>query len=243
MDQYAVISDVHGNLYALEAVMQDMRNFNIKGIIFLGDLIDYGMQSNEVVDYLRLRLGYQSICNIWGNHEKAILCSDFTGFASRRGQESAQHTALTIRDEVREYLNAELNHDGRQEFVLKKQKCLAIHGSENDPFWQAIYPDKLNGDYRVYDIVFSGHSHYPHVFTKFYDMDMPERRNKKPVIFLNPGSVGQPRNHNPNAQYMVVDMSCMNVFLRKIPYNVDAAMQLFDGSVDWFYRDRLKWGV
>ena len=68
-------------------------------------------------------------------------------------------------------------------------------------------------------------------------------RNKKSVLFINPGSVGQPRNHNPNAQYAVLDSESMSVELRSIEYPVDKAMDLYDGSIDDFYRKRLEKGV
>ena len=68
-------------------------------------------------------------------------------------------------------------------------------------------------------------------------------RNKKSVLFINPGSVGQPRNHNPNAQYAILDSESMSVELKSIKYPVDKAMDLYDGSVDDFYRKRLEKGV
>ena len=120
---------------------------------------------------------------------------------------------------------------------------MAIHGSLNDYFWKSIFPDDLNGDYSDYDIVLSGHSHYSHVFQKFYEADNPEMRNKKSVLFINPGSVGQPRNHNPNAQYAILDTESMGVELKSVKYPKDKAMDLYDGSIDDFYRKRLEKGI
>ena len=68
-------------------------------------------------------------------------------------------------------------------------------------------------------------------------------RNKKSVLFINPGSVGQPRNHNPNAQYAILDTDLMNVEVRAVKYPKYDAMDLFDGSVDDFYRKRLENGI
>ena len=62
---YAVLSDIHGNLFALESVVRDMQSFDISSVILLGDLIDYGMQSNEAVRFLRDSFDYNIICNIW----------------------------------------------------------------------------------------------------------------------------------------------------------------------------------
>ena len=240
---YAVLSDIHGNMFALDAVVMDMAKFPVDGIILLGDIIDYGMQSNEVTEYIRANWFGKIICNIWGNHERAILTGDFDGFSSERGVRCAKHTASLLSEKTVEYLNAELVRDGIFEFELKGRKLLAVHGSLEDRYWKAIAPDNLRGDYRDYDIVLSGHSHYSHFFTKFYESDDPDRRDKHAVTFINPGSVGQPRNHNPAAQYALLDVDRMSVDMRAVSYDVDAAMSTYDGSVDDFYRARLKFGV
>lgn len=241
--KYAILSDIHGNMYALGRVLEDMRRFSPEGVVLLGDLIDYGMQSNEVVDALQENLGYDIICNIWGNHERAILLEDFSGFSSQRGAECAKRTASLLTEETREYLDTILNHDGKQEFSLDNRLCLAVHGSMENPYWKSISHDNVHGEYDQYDIVLSGHSHYSHVFTKLYIADNPERRDRHAVLFVNPGSVGQPRNHNPNAQYALLDTETMSVCLRAVSYEIGNAMALYDGSVDVFYRDRLKHGI
>jgi len=87
MSRYAILSDIHGNLHALDAVMGDLKD-NLDNIVLLGDLIDYGMQSNEVTNYIKDNLSSKIICNIWGNHERAILTHDFNFFSSKRGVES-----------------------------------------------------------------------------------------------------------------------------------------------------------
>ncbi|PWB88064.1 metallophosphoesterase family protein [Methanobrevibacter thaueri] len=243
MSKIAILSDIHGNLHALKEVINDLNSHDIDSIVLLGDLIDYGMQSNECVDLIRKEFSSRVICNIWGNHENAILTEDFDHFSSQRGVESAQFTASQLNDAVKDYLNDELIHDGRLEFRIGDYKALAIHGSLVDSYWKAIFPDNLNGEYSDFDIVFSGHSHYPHVFQKFYEVDNPDMRNKKSVLFINPGSVGQPRNHNPNAQYAILDTETRGVELRAVEYPVDEAMDLYDGSIDEFYQTRLKNGI
>ena len=243
MSRYAILSDIHGNLFALTEVIKDLNDQNIDSIILLGDLIDYGMQSNEVIEYVKDNFSQKIICNIWGNHEKAILTKDFSHFSSKRGVDSAKFTESQLTAESKEYLEKELNHEGKYEFEIDNKKVLAVHGSLNDFYWKAIFPDNLKGNYLDYDIVLSGHSHYPHVFQHFYEADNPDMRNKKSVLFVNPGSVGQPRNHNPNAQYAILDMDSMGVELKSVKYPKDRAMALYDGSVDDFYRLRLDNGI
>lgn len=243
MSKYAILSDIHGNLFALKEVINDLNNQNIDSIILLGDLIDYGMQSNEVIDFVKDNLSSKIICNIWGNHEKAIMTKDFNHFSSQRGIDSAKFTESQLNADSKGYLDDELIHEGRYEFEIDNKKVLAVHGSLNDFHWKAIFPDNLNGDYLDYDIVLSGHSHYPHIFQHFYKVDNPDMRNKKAVLFINPGSVGQPRNHNPNAQYAILDTDSMGVELRYVKYPNDKAMDLYDGSIDDFYRLRLENGI
>lgn len=243
MSRYAILSDIHGNLFALKEVINDLNNQMIDQIILLGDLIDYGMQSNEVVEFIKDNLSSKIICNIWGNHEKAILTRDFSHFSSQRGVESAKFTDSILTDESKRYLNDNLNHESKYEFEIGGKNVLAVHGSLTDYYWKAIFPDNLNGDYSDFDIVLSGHSHYPHVFQHFYESDNPDMRNKKVVLFINPGSVGQPRNHNPNAQYAILDTETMGVELRAVKYPKEEAMSLYDGSIDDFYRLRLENGI
>ena len=243
MSRYAILSDIHGNLFALEEVFRDLASQDIDSIILLGDLIDYGMQSNEVVEFIRKEFSSKIICNIWGNHENAILTGDFSHFSSQRGVESAKFTDSVLTQDSRDYLNEELVREAKLEFELDGKKALAVHGSLNDYYWKAIFPDNLNGNYVDYDIVLSAHSHYPHVFQKFYEFDNPLMRNKKSVLFINPGSVGQPRNHNTNAQYAILDAELMSVELKSVEYPKYEAMGLFDGSVDEFYKKRLENGI
>ena len=68
-------------------------------------------------------------------------------------------------------------------------------------------------------------------------------RNKHLVQFINPGSVGQPRNHRPQAQYAIFDSKTRSVDMRAVDYDVENAMELYGGEVDLFYRDRLKYGI
>lgn len=244
MSKYAILSDIHGNLFALEAVMTDIKkNSDVDKYIILGDIIDYGMQSNEVVNYIIDNLSDKIICNIWGNHERAIMHEDYNFFSSNRGVESAKHTHTQLSVKSKNYLNRELVHEGKYEFEAEGKKILAVHGSLSDNYWRSVFPDNVNGEYLSYDIVLSGHSHYSHAFYKFYDTDNPRLRNKKAVLFVNPGSVGQPRNHNPNAQYAIMDFNTMSVDLRAVEYPKEKAMALFDGSVDDFYRARLYDGI
>lgn len=243
MKKLAVLSDIHGNLEALQCVKEDMEQFQIDAVILLGDLIDYGMQSNEVITFLKKKFSYPILCNLWGNHEHAILFENYTEFSSARGRESAMYTRKILTESSKLYLENNCQREGLLEFEYAGKSCLAVHGSLEDVFWKGIVSDSLSLDYKKYDIVFSGHTHCAHYFQRFYECERKELRNRKSVFFLNPGSVGQPRNQNPCAQYLIIDMETLELWFRAVPYPIERVEDLYRGQIDLFYRDRLKWGV
>ena len=246
-DKYLILSDIHGNVSAFDAVMNDCARETFEGVILLGDLIDYGMRSNEIVQKLiKLEVGDwkdKIIVNIWGNHEKLVVDKDLERLSSDRGRVMAKYTARHLSDASVEYIQKSMNKTGVQEFEIGGLKCLAVHGSLDDYYWKAIGSDNLRGDYVRYDMVFGGHSHCSHIFTYFFPVEDAELRNKKAVIFINPGSVGQPRNQNPCAQYAVVSLPSKRIELRAVEYDVEYEQSLYPEEIDEFYKMRLTRGV
>jgi predicted phosphodiesterase len=245
--KYLILSDIHGNLSAFQAVLNDINGEEFSGIILLGDNIDYGMRSNEIVEEL-IRLGdtdwkNRIVVNIWGNHEKLVIDKDLDRLSTDRGRVMAQYTADHLNETTISYIDSVMNKKGLTEFCVDGKKCLAVHGSLEDCYWKSIMPDNLHGDYSEYDIVISGHSHYSHVFTHFYEADNPNFRNKKAVTFINPGSIGQPRNHNSYAQYAVFSLPSLKVELRSVEYDVKYEQSLYPDEIDEFYKNRLTNGV
>lgn len=238
-----LLSDIHGNLAALQAVLRDADVLDdIHSCILLGDVIDYGMHSNEVIELLKA-LPYPVICNIWGNHERAVCLDEYGRFSSERGRASAMHTKEHLSEDSWKYINDSMEHEGFFEFVCHGKKCLAVHGSYEDRFWKSIDIAGELHPYQAFDYVFSGHSHLPHFYEKFYAADDPDRRNRKKTVFVNPGSVGQPRNHNPMAQYAVIDLSSETILMKKVWYDIKKEQTAFTEQVDAFYKKRLELGI
>lgn len=242
-----LLSDIHGNLSALDAVINDAYRrmsdgSHFDGVILLGDNIDYGMRSNEVVAELSA-LKIPIICSVWGNHENAILTSNFKHFSSERGRGCAQNTAAHLNDFSRMWLTNTAAHTGAASIDLVGKRILVIHGNVEDPLWGTLAPSQCDfSAYDLYDVVISGHSHIPHIFTVLLPDNNPKMRNKKVITFINPGSVGQPRNHDPRASYVIWDTES-GFQLNNAEYDIELEQSLYDGSVDVFYRDRLTLGV
>ena len=236
-----IMSDIHGNLDALEKILEKVKPQDVQGCVLLGDLVDYGMHSNEVVERIQ-KLNYPILCNIWGNHEQAIIKDNYERFSSDRGRESARNTRRSLTDNTWNYLEG-MEKSGKIEFIYDGKKCLAVHGNKKDIYWGSIKPEQDLSGYSQYDYVFSGHSHHPHYFEKYYDAEDVKRRNKKKTIFIKPGSVGQPRNLNPMAQAVLLNTETEEVSFIKASYDIKKEQNAFNGQVDSFYRDRLEYGV
>lgn len=237
-----LLSDIHGNLNALNAVLEKTDGYKLDGCISAGDLIDYGMHSNEVIDIFRY-LKYPILCNVYGNHEAAIMSDDYARFSSDRGRECARYTKSVLNDSSIEFIKSRMSADGKCEIDIDGKKCLVVHGSLSDVYWKSIAPSDDLSEYSRYDYVFSGHSHLPHYFERYYATDRPTTRNKKKTVFVNPGSVGQPRNLNNRAQYAVIDFETEEIRFEKVDYDIEGEQLAYNGQVDRFYQTRLKQGV
>lgn len=237
-----ILSDIHGNLSALQQVLERAKACRIDAYVLLGDLIDYGMHSNEVLQVLE-QFPYPCLSNIWGNHEYAISMQDYGRFSSRRGQLCAQYTRTQLDEPAWNYLRKEMSPDGKREFLLDGKRCLAVHGGLDDPFWGNIAPGTELAAYGVYDYVFSGHSHIPHFFEMLFAADDAKHRNRKKTVFINPGAVGQPRNLCPMAQFAILDTVSGGMSQLRVPYDIAVEQAAYTGQVDDFYRKRLAHGI
>lgn len=239
-----LLSDIHANVTALQAVLKDAEAIgNVDAYAILGDLVNYGPHPNEVVDVVG-QLSQKILVNLWGNHEYSIFGGSLDRFATDRGRAVLKHTNTILLEESKWYLDTKMIHQGQKECVVDGKQFLFIHGNLDDPYWGKFGIDKMADErYAKYDYVISGHSHVPHYVEYFFPSDNREYRNKKRTIFINPGSVGQPRNHNPLAQYGILDTNSGNYEHRSVWYDVEAEQELFSDSVDKFYKERLALGI
>ena len=239
-----LLSDIHANVTALQAVLNDIQhNVDFDSFVILGDLVNYGPRPNEVIQMVSSS-PQEIIVNLWGNHEYSIFGGSLERFATDRGRSVLQYTNTILSEESRNYLDKQMNHSGFMETVIDGKSFMFMHGNLDDSYWGKFGIDKMNDErYADYDYVVSGHSHIPHYVEHFFPSDNKVYRNKKRTIFINPGSVGQPRNHNPYAQYGILDTVSGNYEHRSVEYDVKKEQALFDQRVDVFYKDRLTRGV
>ena len=239
-----LLSDIHANVTALQAVLKDIESVGkVDSFALLGDFVNYGPRPNEAIEIAK-QLPKPLIVNLWGNHEYSIFGGSLDRFATDRGRAVLKYTNTILTEESRDYLDKCMNHQGMEGKEIGDKHILFMHGNIDDPYWGKFGIDKMNDErYALYDFVISGHSHVPHYVEHFFACDDVEYRNKKRTILINPGSVGQPRNHNPYAQYGILDVETGNYEHRCVWYDVKEEQKLFSDSVDKFYKDRLTLGI
>lgn len=224
----AFISDIHSNLEALEAVAGEIEGLEV---YCLGDLVGYGANPNEVVEWVRDR----GVHCIMGNHDYAVITGD-TAFFNYNAARAIVWTRAHLKPTNLEFLMG-LPRSRRLE--LGGLSLLMVHGSPEDPLEEYVYLESHSHLFSRYlktaraDIIALGHTHVPFV----WEEDLG-------VVF-NPGSVGQPRNGIPDACFAIVEVEGRKVTVthRYVTYNVDrAAKKILDAGLPPFLASRLYEG-
>ncbi len=196
-----VLSDIHSNKPALEAVLEDLPA--VDAIVNAGDIVGYNPWPAECLRTVRNR----EIPTVMGNHDRAVAggtAFQFNGMA-KAGLEHAQ-SALTA--EERSWLETRPT----QQTVFDGRLRL-VHGHPEDPD-HYTYPEEFGPELLgEEDVLVMGHTHVQHAET------YPEG------IVLNPGSVGQPRDGDPRAGYAVVDLNDLTVELHRVTYDIETVME------------------
>lgn len=240
----AILSDIHANLSALNSVLENIRsNHAVDAYILLGDIVNYGMRPNETI--LRLEtLDKPIIGNIWGNHECAMVDDgQLRHFSTERGRSALIYMRNMLSEHSKQYVES-MTKSGYVEMNIAGKKMLLVHGDMQDVYWGKMTDvEQHNECYKQYDYVLHGHSHIPQYKEVFYSDKNPLMRNQKRTVFINPGSVGQPRNHNPRAQYAILDIETNECDLLGIEYNITYEQSLYSVEIDSFYKERLGRGI
>ncbi len=210
----AIISDIHSNNIALEAVLKDIYTKDVDSIVCTGDIVGYMPNPNEVIDLIRQ---HKILC-IKGNHDlhtmkiERLNEEQFQVLDNSVIQQSASaiYTNYILEEKNRVYL---ANLPEKIEMSVNGFKVLFVHGSpraiDEYMYEDAPYLNEIMEELE-YDVVIAGHTHIPYY---------KQVRNK---FVINAGSVGKPKHGNSNATYVIlsVEKGNINVVLREVPYDV-----------------------
>ncbi len=247
----AIISDIHGNLEALDAVLADIRSQGISQIYCLGDIVGYGPNPRECIDRV------METCQVvlLGNHDQGAMF-DPDGF-----NQSAEKAIFWTREQLERSPEPRAVRERRWEFLAERPRThreehfLYVHGSARNPLNEYVFPEDIYNQRkmeRIFALVdrycFQGHTHVPGIFTEdlqFYspeDVDQVYKLDGRKTL-INVGSVGQPRDGNWRACYVLLDDD-HTVRFRRVEYDWQKTRDKIYSipELDRFLGDRLGEG-
>ena len=275
----ALISDIHGNLEALEVVLDDIKSQGITEVYCLGDIIGYGPNPRECID----RVMEHCTVTLLGNHDQGAMF-DPDGFNI-----GAERAIFWTREQLENPQDREAN-ERRWEFLgdlprsHRQGPFLFVHGSPRNPLSEYIFPEDIYNHRkmeRLFQLVdrycFQGHTHVPGVFTEGFQFYAPEEIDNEYTLgdgklMINVGSVGQPRDGDNRACYIVLDdglpasasflrpdaggddggsgappeapVGPLRITYRRLPYDFEATIQKIYAvpELEPFLGDRLRQG-
>lgn len=225
----AILSDIHGNLEALKAVLADIRAQGCSQVLCLGDIVGYGPEPAACVDVAR-----SFDATILGNHDLAALF-DPEGFSS-----AAEHAIMWTRRQMEagdttEKCLQRLDFLANLPRTRREGSLMFVHGSVRNPINEYVFPEDVYNSRKmeklfsmIQRVCFQGHTHVAGIFTTEMNFLRPDEIGYRfelgqEKIMVNVGSVGQPRDGDWRSSYVILEGE--TVHFRRVDYNVDATVQ------------------
>jgi predicted phosphodiesterase len=242
-----IFSDIHGNLEALNALLKFAQKRHIDRYVCLGDLVGYGASPNETIQKIRT---LKPLSLIRGNHDKAVTNQDSIETFNPIAAAAIHWTQARILKKNLEFLahlpEGPLTVDN--EFTI-------CHGApfDEDYYIFGEFDAAEAFDYLEAPLGFFGHTHFPFIYTKregqvegqFLEGPINEIKLEKGVsYFINPGSVGQPRDRNPRAACAVYDRDLHSIRFHRIEYDIaEAQKKILRAELPAALAERLSLGI
>jgi predicted phosphodiesterase len=224
----AIVSDVHSNLPALDAVLRHAEKERaLDSVWSLGDVVGYGPQPNEVIG----RLTEHAVSAVSGNHDLAasgqIGTDEFNGDAAI----ACAWNAAKLTENSSGFLS------GLPSVVTPPEQCVFCHGSLRDPTWEYMVTEEAaEAQFELMQVSWSfvGHTHIPLTIERLANGQIRARKPesgdtiqlKDRRLILNPGGVGQPRDGDPRASYAIFDTEEEVVRFWRVPYPIEETQKL-----------------
>ena len=216
-----ILSDIHANLTAFEAVLADAGEF--EAVWCLGDLVGYGPDPNECITRIRQLPGL--VCML-GNHDAAALGQIDVDTFNVEARQAIKWTQEVLTESSTSFLQHLPEHEVIDNVTL-------VHGSPRQPVWEYLLDTRtatLNFGYFETPYCFVGHTHLPVLYylpdeSRVAKLIVPESAMElslAPRAILNPGSVGQPRDRDPQASYALYDTEQNKWEYKRIAYDIPA---------------------
>lgn len=238
--RYGIFADIHGNLEAYEAVIEALSKERVTQLFCLGDIVGYGADPRACIAKTK-ELGCRLVA---GNHDYAVADKVNVDFFNTYARQAALWTRAALTPEERNFLrNLRLvdNVDG----------ITLVHATPYYPelfeYIQTSFDAHLGFEMLTNHLCFIGHSHVPVTFfrkkTVTYVLDSRVKIDAKTKTMVNVGSVGQPRDENPQAAYAVYDTDEQVVEIKRVPYDIEKAIaKIVKAGLPEILGERLRYG-
>jgi len=239
--RYAILSDIHGNFDALDAVLGVLKKEKIDKFVCLGDLVGYGAEPQKCIDVVK------EICvaTVAGNHDFACVEKTNIEFFNAFAKEATLWTRKNITPAGRKWLeDLPLLSDVDDTFTI-------VHGTLYSPplfdYIQTTFDAYLSLQVLQKRVCFLGHSHVPISFFMgdaiTYSLDPVIKLEPNIKALVNVGSVGQPRDDNPRAAFAIYDTNDAIIEIRRQEYDIESAVKkIRDVGLPEVLGERLKYG-
>jgi diadenosine tetraphosphatase ApaH/serine/threonine PP2A family protein phosphatase len=239
---WAIFSDVHGNLEAFQAVVEDCRKEGAQRTTFLGDAVGYGANPNECLSLLMERSALQ----VAGNHDYGAVGLTDVSYFNLPGRAAIEWTAKILTEESRALLR-------RLPLVRQEGEISLVHATLHQPAaWDYIFtPGDAEESFREMPgaVAFIGHSHRPLILARGKDGRVRNCEQEEILLeggtqyLINSGSVGQPRDHNPMAAYGIYDDESKKYRIKRVAYDIRTAQEkIIRAGLPPFLAHRLSLG-
>jgi len=218
MHSYAIISDVHANLEALQAVLKKIETDNIDKILFLGDSVGYGPDPNECTDILKQK----AAVIVAGNHDRAAAGQTDAVYFNPYAKTAIEWTTRVLTDQVVKHIQS-LPVTER----LIEDNIFLVHATPKEPEkWHYLsYKHNADENFKYFEesICFLGHSHIPFVVELSHGGELGVHYTQVNVregnrYIVNVGSIGQPRDGNPDATYVLLKNKM--IIIKRVSYDI-----------------------
>lgn len=241
MGLVAIISDIHANRLALQAVLADMESFAPEVVYNLGDTVGYGPEPNACLQWAR----QHASVSLLGNHDAAAVGMLDLRWFNPWAREAVEWTARQLNQEERLWLRTR-PHLHRVD-TAGGLRLLLAHGTPRHPVTEYIDPEAA-ADILArpqFDVCLVGHTHLMGVFTRrgYRPLHASADLTLEPPCIVNVGSVGQPRDGFPQAGYVLLDPTTGRMWARRVPYDVSSVQQaILQANLPVILAERLAHG-
>ncbi len=241
--RYAIISDIHGNLEALQAVLEDVQRRNVDQTYCLGDIVGYYPDPEACIELIRAHANH---C-IAGNHDYAAIERIDTKSFTYYAYVAMEWTKHALSEKAKQFL-------GSLPLTFEDAGVFFAHASPNNSEeWNYVFPDSESAIFEAFSslncrVNFIGHTHWPSIMIQDDEKivlhnEHSIRINKKDHYLVNVGSVGQPRDFDPRSCYAIYDTEEHDIALHRVEYDLGATQRkIIKHNLPLFLAERLANG-